>query len=824
MMKMKKILALLLSLCLLAGLLTLPAAAASLPGDLNGDGEVNNLDALALFRAAAGQSTAEAADLNGDGAVNAADAAHLFAYVSGEPVELAEPEQHFTFEGNLTGRAIAQALGGDVIAALRLVTYTADGEENMIPFVDADGTPHSYGALEALQRWQEPGNRSVFGYPGAHAELTLRHEAEGYTLSIVVNYEYLGEIASVAPDGSAAILPADAGLELTLSPALVAESGVSAGDKVTYTRTNGTVTSVKRAATYSAKFEGFSTEPFLGYTYTFLNLDGNTMAASFGARRTLAAGLTAGETYTFYLDSLGAILDAEPATVSEEYDTQTTSRTVEVNRGLGLFEARLTGGTYANGKALPDYLGDIHANLRGANGGYTLNPKVYFHNRFNKWDEESGESYSVGAENYKTLRFEITPFAGESIQTAPQVTAQWSPIDSGNSPQELPVASVLQDGKAILTAEMPEENGIRVQMELSLNGRKQTVTVYVNSDSSYMEEEPVYCDSWEKALEALASGKNACYAGSEDVTLTAPLTLNTRQFLTLEYASLTIADGGLLTMAPSSTLSLYGEESTFTIEAGGELLASVDSDEDEYGDSMLEISGQKFLIKAGGKLTLTDEAYLYVWVGNGSCVVENGAVMTGGENSYMEIDCDAGSFQLDGSLTTKGGFYSDTANEFTVGTAGSLSCADSFNWNGNTFKNRGLLSFSGYLGTISGGFENEGTLRLGDYAELTLENSGYTVYNRGGMELGENAGLTVSGSVLNNSGSISGEGTLRLLDEIRTDGYSTGIERIKYDRTRPYGPDNYNRRLFTAEPDKTVTEIRFCAAFRNSGSCSVDVD
>ena len=165
MMKMKKILALLLSLCLLAGLLTLPAAAASLPGDLNGDGEVNNLDALALFRAAAGQSTAEAADLNGDGAVNAADAAHLFAYVSGEPVELAEPEQHFTFEGNLTGRTIAQTLGGDVIAALRLVTYTADGEENMIPFVDADGTPHSYGALEALQRWQEPGNGASSAIP-----------------------------------------------------------------------------------------------------------------------------------------------------------------------------------------------------------------------------------------------------------------------------------------------------------------------------------------------------------------------------------------------------------------------------------------------------------------------------------------------------------------------------------------------------------------------------------------------------------------------------------------------------------------------------------
>ena len=69
---------------------------------------------------------------------------NCFQRVSGEPVELAEPEQHFTFEGNLTGRTIAQTLGGDVIAALRLVTYTADGEENMIPFVDADGTPHSY--------------------------------------------------------------------------------------------------------------------------------------------------------------------------------------------------------------------------------------------------------------------------------------------------------------------------------------------------------------------------------------------------------------------------------------------------------------------------------------------------------------------------------------------------------------------------------------------------------------------------------------------------------------------------------------------------------
>ena len=56
------------------------------PGDVNGDGKVNNRDAIALFRWLGGEPVSvvsEALDTDGNGTVNLADAAFLFACLSG---------------------------------------------------------------------------------------------------------------------------------------------------------------------------------------------------------------------------------------------------------------------------------------------------------------------------------------------------------------------------------------------------------------------------------------------------------------------------------------------------------------------------------------------------------------------------------------------------------------------------------------------------------------------------------------------------------------------------------------------------------------------
>lgn len=66
---------------------------AHIPGDMDGDGVVNNKDALALFRCVSGIHSSvtvpeKYTDVNGDGVVNNRDALALFRYVSGIPVTL----------------------------------------------------------------------------------------------------------------------------------------------------------------------------------------------------------------------------------------------------------------------------------------------------------------------------------------------------------------------------------------------------------------------------------------------------------------------------------------------------------------------------------------------------------------------------------------------------------------------------------------------------------------------------------------------------------------------------------------------------------------
>ena len=63
------------------------------PGDINGDGAVNNKDIIALFRYTSGSTGGvdeRALDPNGDGAVNNKDIVYLFRYVSGADIKLSE--------------------------------------------------------------------------------------------------------------------------------------------------------------------------------------------------------------------------------------------------------------------------------------------------------------------------------------------------------------------------------------------------------------------------------------------------------------------------------------------------------------------------------------------------------------------------------------------------------------------------------------------------------------------------------------------------------------------------------------------------------------
>ena len=71
--------------------MTVPATEGSLPGDANGDGEVNTMDLIRLMKYISGVEVdvAEGAgDVNGDGKVNTMDLIRLMKYINGEDVEL----------------------------------------------------------------------------------------------------------------------------------------------------------------------------------------------------------------------------------------------------------------------------------------------------------------------------------------------------------------------------------------------------------------------------------------------------------------------------------------------------------------------------------------------------------------------------------------------------------------------------------------------------------------------------------------------------------------------------------------------------------------
>lgn len=85
------LLSLLLVACVLCGMLPTSAAVATMTGDVNGDGDVNNRDIALLQQYLAGWDvtiTPATADVNGDGDVNNRDLALLQQYLAGWDVEL----------------------------------------------------------------------------------------------------------------------------------------------------------------------------------------------------------------------------------------------------------------------------------------------------------------------------------------------------------------------------------------------------------------------------------------------------------------------------------------------------------------------------------------------------------------------------------------------------------------------------------------------------------------------------------------------------------------------------------------------------------------
>ena len=527
-------------------------------------------------------------------------------------------------------------------------------------------------------------------------------------------------------------------------------------------------------------------------------------------------------------------------TVESLYDTRITTEIVPVDRGIGTYAFYLTGGKNRSGEAIADYAGDISGSVsrRSVNGATEryLSLRANFSNSFpDGYDSETGTWYYIYASNYKKIRVEITPFEGESFSSVPSVTASyWDSSKQENV--NVSFSAALKNGKIILTAARPERDDLNtytytINVNITLNGVTQTVSIYLWCRSSISSgTATVYCDTWEETLAELAKGtQNVYYRGEEDVTLTSELTLNPDQRLQIGNANFTIGKGGVLTVAGDenngASVNLNGQGKTFTVASGGILATNSQSEnQNRYCWTIVYAYSGSIVVKKGGRINVPAGGYFELYANNGTIDLKSGSTVA--SENLLELYTSNGSITIGGKVTSSETLYVQGA--CVIAETGSVISSGYCQFSGQT-QNYGKITHTGRNLNFNGRLENYGTIKItrsdSSSSYSSASNTGYTIVNAesGTIELGEGCTLSVNGTVLLNQGAIPGMGTLYIRNTESDSEYQNGIGRIEQDTSRNFGPDNYTRSAFTAEPASTMTVVTFCGKFVNEGSYAITV-
>lgn len=237
-------------------------------------------------------------------------------------------------------------------------------------------------------------------------------------------------------------------------------------------------------------------------------------------------------------------------------------------------------------------------------------------------------------------------------------------------------------------------------------------------------------------------------------------------------------------------------------------------------------------------LTLRPEKYLNIQsasltIGSGGVTLAQGGAIRNQCVLYFDRDPEAaGENVFAGTVTISGQRGRVEVNDgLTIASTGSVvSSAEHRNfgfevYGGLTVEAGGLVESSATRTVISGKSYNYGTIKVAS-GTLYLQNTGYSVYNMGEISVSGGAVLNAAGTVVVNTGSMTGSGTLQLgeLDDI-TD-YDNGIEYVELgldwsDRT----PASYDRYQFVRDPAATVEVVYFIGALSNQdgGACGLTV-
>lgn len=536
--------------------------------------------------------------------------------------------------------------------------------------------------------------------------------------------------------------------------------------------------------------------------------------------------------YIKWVDDKGAAISLECAALlvwtesyqESQYDTEIKNVVRDVDRGIGTYEVVLSG------EGVPDYVAYLNGNLSGVDGGYRLGVNASVNGRQYISDEKI--TLEADLSKYTALTLTFTPFAGQSYTGQPTAEAYY--WDADDQKVDVPVTAALRDGKLVVTAEelggltaMADIPSLRITVEA--NGKSQNLSLFMHNYGAASSHETVYAETWAGVLEALARADvyNVYYNGTEDATLTGALTLRADQDLQMGNKNLTIGQGGVLTLSGTSGDAASLNAQTIAVASGG-VLAVNSQRETQNSFTHANANAQTIVVKSGGEIRVPARGFLSLYAYEGNITVESGAtVINTGLLDFNSPTVIAGSMTLTGAdLSYSSGLYGDSEFRGEVTVSGSITVTHAGTlkaMGGLTVAEGGKIDFQSGWVDLTGDVHNNGALNVTG-GELKLSNVGYSVYSAGTIAIASGADVYAWGTVLVNSGTISGAGTLNIAVADDTSAYDNGIEYVKAEGEQT--PSNYSRYRFTHDPAATVEVTLFAGELssQDGGVCTAQIN
>ena len=562
--------------------------------------------------------------------------------------------------------------------------------------------------------------------------------------------------------------------------------------------------------------------------------------------------------YYKWIDENGEIIALQEvkAQVENGSDTATSKiYTVDVNRGIGMFEAYLID----SDDSTKDHVAYINNNislnniLNGFVDGYTLNNIASF----------DGYKIDYDFSAYDTLKLVFTPFEGESYDNTDTIAASGTYVTTTELNDNWTGTYKIEDGKLIVTYPFNVLNmtSNSADVTISVNGVNQTI--YINWDHSeeaytQVDTEDIECETWAEALTAIqnASEEKRYFIHCTDssaVTLVSSLKIPANvEIVMANVPSFTVASGVTLTLTDDSNRScstnLRISKGDFIVESGGAVISSYVGD-NEGVRWYPSLRAYNVTFKSGASLTLPEGTLLYMNSTHGNnntedgvCTFEKGStVNSSGNLNIQNFDV----VNLNGTFNSANYtyLYNDEINiggdvEHTVNGYGYLELYGTVNvleTGSLTVNNTSTVNRIYTNLEIYGPLTNKGTIEIKGKSSAIIMNNGFVNYNMGTITVAEGCLISISGTKVINTGVISGEGVIyaSLGDDYTN--YDDGTEYV-YVENNGYWDEaldkyvydllNYSRYKFTHDPDATIDVIVYLAEVVNmgEGECTLSVE